>query len=83
MKRRLKMTKHKLLEKIKETLQREENLSLDMKLKDIEEWDSLGIISMIALYDQLFSIVLTQEQLNSCKTVEDVINLVGDKIDEK
>jgi acyl carrier protein len=77
------MTKHKLLEKIKETLQREENLSLDMKLKDIEEWDSLGIISMIALYDQLFSIVLTQEQLNSCKTVEDVINLVGDKIDEK
>jgi len=77
------MTKHKLLEKIKETLQREENLSLDMKLKDIEEWDSLGIISMIALYDQLFSIVLTLEQLNSCKTVEDVINLVGDKIDEK
>jgi acyl carrier protein len=77
------MTKHKLLERIKEALQREENLSLDMKLKDIKEWDSLGIISIIALYDQLFSIVLTLEQLNSCKTVEDVINLVGDKIDEK
>ena len=54
-----------------------------MKLKDIKEWDSLGIISIIALYDQLFSIVLTLEQLNSCKTVEDVIDLVGDKIDEK
>ena len=77
------MTKHKLLERIKEALQREENLSLDMKLKDIKEWVSLGIISIIALYDQLFSIVLTLEQLNSCKTVEDVINLVGDKIDEK
>ena len=77
------MTKHKLLERIKEALQREENLSLDMKLKDIKEWDSLGIISIIALYDQLFSIVLTLEQLNSWKTVEDVIDLVGDKIDEK
>ena len=39
------MTRFELLEEIRETLQRDEDISLSMKLRDIEEWDSLALIS--------------------------------------
>ena len=54
-----KITEIELLEEIKITLQREEGLSSDTKLKDIEEWDSLAYISIISLYDKLFDFLIT------------------------
>jgi acyl carrier protein len=75
------MTKVELLEEIKEILQRDEEISLEMKLKDIEEWDSLANISMISLYDQLFELVITADMLKECKTVNDLVELVSDKLD--
>lgn len=76
------MTKNELLEEIKETLQREEELNVDMELSDIEEWDSLANISIISLFDQLFEKVVTTYQLNECSTLNDVINLVSEKIEQ-
>lgn len=74
------MTKIELLEEIKETLQRDEEISLEMQLEDIEEWDSLASISMISLYDQLFQVVVTADKLKECKTINDLIELVSDKL---
>lgn len=76
------MTKIELLEEVKETLQRDEDISLEMKLEDIEEWDSLAVISLISLYDELFSIITTNTDIEKCKTINDVINIVADKIDD-
>lgn len=76
------MTKIELLEEVKETLQRDEDISLDMKLDDIEEWDSLAVISLISLYDELFSVITTNANIEKCKTINDVINIVADKIDD-
>lgn len=75
------MTKLELLEEIKETLQRDEEISFDMKLEDIEEWDSLASIAMISLYDQLFELLITFDKLKKCKTVSDLVELVSDKLD--
>ena len=75
------MTKVELLEEIKETLQRDEEVGLEMKLEDIEEWDSLANISMISLYDQLFEVVVTADKLKECQTVNDLVELVSDKLD--
>ena len=75
------MTKSELLEEIKETLQRDEDISFDMKLEDIEEWDSLANISMISLYDELFEIIVTSDDLKKFNTVDDLISLVSDKLD--
>lgn len=75
------MTKLELLEEIKETLQRDEDISFEMNLEDIEEWDSLANISMISLYDELFETIVTNNDLKSCKTVNDLVNLVSDKLD--
>jgi len=51
-------------------------LTLNMKLKDIKEWDSLALISLISLYDQLFSKVVSISSINKCITIKDLINLV-------
>ena len=52
-----------------------------MKLQDIEEWDSLAVISTLSLYDQLFHVNITAGQLENCKTVNDLVALVADKLD--
>ena len=76
-----KITEIELLEEIKITLQREEGLSSDTKLKDIEEWDSLAYISIISLYDRLFDFIITVDKLKKSKTIDDLINLVSNKLD--
>lgn len=77
------MTKAELLEKIKnDVLQREDDISFEMSLNEIEEWDSLAIISTISLYDNLFGIVFTVNKIRECKTINDLINLVADRLKE-
>lgn len=75
------MTKIELLEEIKEALQKDDELNLDMQLNDIEEWDSLAKISIISLYDQLFDIVITADKLKSCQTIGDIVELVSNNLD--
>lgn len=75
------MTKQELLENIKDALQREEELRLDMSLSEIEEWDSLAIISLITLYDS-FEIKLSGNTLRNCKNVSDLIKLAKDKLED-
>ena len=74
------MKKEELLIKIKDLLLRKDPINSSMKLSEIEEWDSLAIISIISLYDKNFSTVITVEKINKCETIKDLINLVSDKI---
>ena len=74
------MKKKELLIKIKDLLLRKDPINSSMKLSEIEEWDSLAIISVISLYDKNFSKVITIEKINKCETIRDLINLVSDKI---
>ena len=74
------MTKIELLEHSQDALQRDEKLDFNMKLDDIEEWDSLAIVSIISLYDGLFKKIITGNDLRECKTVEDVVNLAKEHL---
>ena len=74
------MTTIELLEHIQDALQRDEKLDFNMKLDDIEEWDSLAIVSIISLYDGLFKKIITGNDLRECKTVEDVVNLAKEHL---
>ena len=76
-----KITKEELLEEIKITLQREEEISLDTELEEMEEWDSLAYISIISLYDKLFDFLITIDKLKKCKNIGDLIKLVSNKLD--
>lgn len=40
------------------------------------EWESISIVSFIALVDEKFEIVLSAEKIVECQTVDDLVQLV-------
>ncbi len=69
-----------LLEHIADAIQREGTLEPNMELENLEEWDSLAIVSMIALYEHLFGLKTTGNALRECKTIADVLKIASDHI---
>ncbi len=49
-------------------------------LDEIEGWDSLAVISFIAMADEKLQQSVSAAKLSECKTVPDLLNLLGDKI---
>lgn len=40
------------------------------------EWESITIVSFIALVDEAFDIILEGEKVIACKTIEDLLKMV-------
>jgi acyl carrier protein len=54
-------------------------LTLPTALNDLDGWDSLGRLSITALFHETFGMTLETQMLKKCTTVQDIINLVSDK----
>lgn len=52
------------------------NIKPETHRRDINGWDSLGVLSLMAEYDSRFGITLTTETLDSLETVGDLIDLL-------
>jgi len=52
----------------------EGTLKEDTLLADIDEWDSMAIISLIALLDEKFGKSLSSAQIKQFKVVQDILN---------
>ena len=50
------------------------------ELSSLEMWDSLAVLSFIALVDDEFEINVPGKTVNGCKTVNDLIQIVADKL---
>lgn len=74
------MTQEQFLIQLSDAMQRDEILSADMRLDSIEEWDSLAVVSLISLYDQLFKLHVNGNTLRECQSVQDLINLAKEHI---
>lgn len=74
------MTKHEFLLQFQEMLQCEKALTYDTCLLDLEEWDSLAFMLLIAFFDKNFGLRLTFAQLKNCDTTADIIALSCGKI---
>ena len=70
------MNVKELLIVVAEALEYEDELHLDQNIEDIEEWDSLGVLSIVSMLDDL-SISINLEDLEEIKTVEDFVKLTG------
>tara|TARA_B100000886_G_scaffold339163_1_gene303814 strand:- start:6206 stop:6445 length:240 start_codon:yes stop_codon:yes gene_type:complete len=57
-----------------------DNITLDENtlLSDIG-WDSLALISCIALADEHFNVTLSGKELSNLKTTGDILNLISEK----
>jgi acyl carrier protein len=47
--------------------------------KDIEEWNSMTALSMIAMVDEEYSVKLTGNEIKQAQTIEDLFNIVKNK----
>lgn len=59
---------------ITESLNAETELTPETALDSLEEWDSMGKISLIAMLNKKFDILLNVEQITALKTVQDVLD---------
>jgi acyl carrier protein len=66
------MTKEEFLSQMVEAMDYESELSEEMVLDEIEEWDSLSMLNVLAIFHDN-SIDIEVEDLEECKTVKDVI----------
>lgn len=66
--------------KLAEILEEDEVKPAD-RLEDYEEWDSLSVLSVLAMIDADYSVMLESEALADLATVGDLIALVESKIE--
>ena len=53
-----------------------DQLTPDTHRDDVPAWDSLGVLTLLAGLDSDFGIVLTDEDIQSVKTVGDILNVM-------
>ncbi len=71
------MNENEFIEKMQdEVLDTEADISLDMTLADIEEWDSLSFVSFIAMAKESGFTQVNRDSVNSAVTVRDLFELV-------
>lgn len=72
------MTLEEKLTLIAETLDADPaNIKPETELSSLDEWDSMGVISTIAMLDKKFGKVLSAEQIEELKSVQDIMNLMA------
>lgn len=68
------MTIKEKLEMLEEMMELDEDtLTPETKLEDLEEWDSIAVISFIALIDDEFGKTIKGSQIREFKTVADAL----------
>lgn len=48
-------------------------------LAELENWDSMAVVTFIALADSAGGVTLSAKQIGNCETVNDLITLVSQK----
>jgi len=71
------MTRDEFLVEMQDVLQRDEDLTFDMPLSEIREWDSLSVMSTMAFLEKKFSVHTTFDDYKEMKTVEDIAAKAG------
>ncbi|AUN32053.1 acyl carrier protein [Niveispirillum cyanobacteriorum] len=72
------MTRAEFLAALEEMLETDAgSLSPDTALDSLDSWDSLAVISFIALVDEHFDHVVAGEDLAKAKTIGDLLALTG------
>lgn len=73
------MTKANFLKEMHEMLEISsvDNLTEETVLKELEEYNSLFVLTIIAFIDENFDMQLTAEQLASTTTIKSLMDMVG------
>ncbi len=50
------------------------------RFRDIEEWDSLISLSIIAMVDEEYDVKITGDDIRNSTTIEDIFNIVKSRL---
>ena len=56
------------------------SIAEDVAFRDLEEWDSLTALSLIAMVDDEYSVKLTGDDIKSSITIKDLYEKVSSKL---
>ncbi|MDR2236256.1 MAG: phosphopantetheine-binding protein [Chryseobacterium sp.] len=65
------------LEKLQEELEEDETLTLDTNLKQLESYDSISLLSVIAFVDENFNKKMDTKQFKDVEKVSDLVAIIG------
>ena len=70
--------KKDFLKNFESILDEEPNFKLEMnsKFRDLDEWDSLAALSLIAMLDEKYNVKLSGDQIKVFETLEDIFNIL-------
>lgn len=61
-----------------------QSLTLDTHKSEVRDWDSMGVLMLMAEYDARLGLTLTAEQLEQLETIRDLVMVVknADKLED-
>ena len=71
------MTKVQFITSLREILQTDEEITEDTNLRQVEGYDSMAVLSIIAFFDETFQQTVDAERFENVNTVSDLMGLVG------
>lgn len=75
------MNKQEFLNRIADVLELPAgSLTGEEQLEALEPWDSMAVLAFIAMVDETLGMQVPAAALAQCKSVADLIGLVGDKV---
>ena len=71
------MTAEEFVKRLADLMDTDVELDLSTKLADVEDWDSLSMVSFFSFCDSKLNRRLAPELIKSAQTVEDLFKLAG------
>lgn len=73
------MTRNEFLDLIIDIIEADDDIEEDSVLEEIEDWDSLAVISVLALFNKYFAFRPDLDALNCCVTIKNILDLADGK----
>lgn len=73
------MNKSEFLALVQEAIDTEDELSDDTELESIEEYDSLAVLGLMSMFDDM-EVDVTPQQIEDSQKVSDLLKFAEDKI---
>lgn len=70
------MNEEIFIEKMMDILDAEEEITMDTQLDDVEEWDSLSVVSYVAMANTAFGKKIEPKTVREAETIRDLYELL-------
>jgi acyl carrier protein len=67
----------KFIEKFKETLEIEDfEISEETKFRELDEWDSLAVLSILAMINEEYDITISRKKFEKLNTIKELYTII-------